>query len=439
MNVSQRAFVNRGGAAVRLIRMAWRLAKRRARAAVRLAWRHSSDGARGRNEHIKNELCCAAIHELRTPLTSIAGSLQLLLAGAGGELPSAATRLLSIAESNCQRLVRLINDILDVEKIESGTLPLQLAQVELRSLVRHAIEANRGFADQYGVRISLARDADSFLVEADEDRLIQVITNLLSNAIRFSPAGEEVTVGIERGDAVRIWVRDRGPGIPADFAGRIFEKFTQAEVVDGRHKGGSGLGLYIVRQIVSQHGGTVGFEPAAGGGAIFFVDLPAMAAPSQGAPFREQGAAPLSPADSEARAAAMGGARRPRILHVDDDGDLLQVVADSLHEDAAVVSVNSMAAARRAIEEEDFGLVILDLSLWHAFTGDLMPDLRRRDGRRIPVVVFSGSEANPTLAARVDACLTKSRDSIDQLVATVRGLLADGASLGQAPPEREVA
>jgi PAS domain S-box-containing protein len=229
---------------------------------------------RKRLERLKDEFVSTVSHELRTPLTSISGSLGLLIGGATGKLPEAAARLLAIAQANSQRLVRLVNDILDIEKMESNQIGFNFTRVEARALVEQAIEANRGFADGYGVRVRLDAASVAGEVHADADRLVQVVTNLLSNAIKFSPRDGEVVVAIEQRDhRVRISVRDHGAGIPAEFRPHMFEKFAQADATDARRKGGTGLGLSIVKQIVTRLGGSVGFENAPGGGTVFHVDL----------------------------------------------------------------------------------------------------------------------------------------------------------------------
>jgi len=231
---------------------------------------------RKRLERLKDEFVSTVSHELRTPLTSISGSLGLLTGNAAGILPDPMARLLAIAHTNSQRLVRLVNDILDIEKMEAGRVVFNFRRTDVRSVVEQAIDANRGFAEGYGVRIRL-EDACAAAVDvrADPDRLLQVVTNLLSNAIKFSPANNEVVVAIERGtDMVRLTVRDRGSGIPVDFKPLIFEKFAQADAKDARQKGGTGLGLSIVKQIVDRLSGEVGFADALGGGTIFHVHLP---------------------------------------------------------------------------------------------------------------------------------------------------------------------
>ena len=237
------------------------------------ALRHATE--RKRLERLKDEFVSTVSHELRTPLTSITGSLGLLMGNAAGNLSDPVRRLVAIAHTNSQRLVRLVNDILDIEKMEAGQVAFNFSRVEVRPLVAQAIEANRGFAEGYGVRVRL-EDADTAAdVRADPDRLLQVVTNLLSNAIKFSPADREVVVAVEKGpDMVRLTVRDHGPGIPLDFRPLIFEKFAQADAGDARQKGGTGLGLSIVKQIVDRLGGEVGFADAPAGGTIFHVQLP---------------------------------------------------------------------------------------------------------------------------------------------------------------------
>jgi PAS domain S-box-containing protein len=231
---------------------------------------------RKRMDRLKDEFVSTVSHELRTPMTSIAGSLGLLVGGAAGVLPEPATRLLDIAHSNCQRMVRLINDILDIQKLESGRVVFNLTRIEVRSLVEQTVEAMRGFAEGFDVRLRLDGSSVSAEVSADTDRLAQVVTNLLSNAIKFSPSGQEVVIAVvQRGDSVIISVRDHGQGIPDEFKQRIFEKFAQADGTDTRMKGGTGLGLSIVKQIVLRLGGQVTYGDGPDCGTIFSVELPA--------------------------------------------------------------------------------------------------------------------------------------------------------------------
>ena len=226
-------------------------------------------------ERLKDDFVSAVSHELRTPLTSISASLALLIGKAGGNLPEKVARLIGIAHTNSQRLVRLVNDILDIEKMDSGQAVFKFERVDVRLQVEQAIEANLGFAEAHNVRIQLEVDATACDARTDQDRFAQVVTNLLSNAIKYSSPDGEVVVAIENGnDAIRISVRDHGTGIPAEFKPRIFERFAQADSTNARQKGGTGLGLSIVKQIVDRLGGEVSFADALGGGTVFHVDLP---------------------------------------------------------------------------------------------------------------------------------------------------------------------
>ena len=234
---------------------------------------------RHRLDQLKNEFVSTVSHELRTPLTSIRGSLGLIVAGAAGTLPDKARSLLEIAHKNSERLVGLVNDILDIEKIESGRMEFRHDRLEAGSLVEQAVEANHAYAAQHEVEYRItARPGTPLPVQGDADRLIQVLTNLLSNAAKFSPAGSAVEVAVETvGRQARISVRDRGAGIPEEFRGRIFQRFAQADASDVRRKGGTGLGLSIAKAIVERHGGRIGFEPAEGGGTRFWFTLPLLA------------------------------------------------------------------------------------------------------------------------------------------------------------------
>jgi signal transduction histidine kinase len=214
-------------------------------------------------------------HELRTPLTSIHGSLGLVIRGIAGALTPETRQLLDVAYRNSQRLVRLVSDILDLQKIESGTMAFEMKPLELTGFLQHAVEANQAYAAQFGVRFVLERPTESLLVLADGDRLMQVLTNLLSNAAKFSPRGEAVVITASpAGGVARVSVVDRGPGIPAEFHDRIFNRFAQADSSTTRDKGGTGLGLSISKAIVERLGGSIGFESRRGQGTTFYFDLP---------------------------------------------------------------------------------------------------------------------------------------------------------------------
>ncbi len=231
--------------------------------------------ARQEIDRLKSEFITTVSHELRTPLTSIRGSLGLLAGGAAGEISHAAKTMVDIAYKNSERLTRLVNDILDIERIEGGKLAFQIAPLDLTRLVEQAIEANRGYGEQFGVTFVLTERLPDAHLRGDADRLNQVFTNLLSNAAKFSPAGGTVEVAVTRQDQLlRVSVTDRGQGVPAAFRARIFGKFAQADGSATRQNGGAGLGLSIAKAIVERHGGRIDYTSELDKGATFFVDLP---------------------------------------------------------------------------------------------------------------------------------------------------------------------
>ncbi|WP_220808498.1 ATP-binding response regulator [Noviherbaspirillum aridicola] len=224
---------------------------------------------------LKDEFVATVSHELRTPLTSIRGSLSLLSEGMAGELPEAARKLVGIAGNSCERLVRMINDLLDIERIESGKMEFDLRMQPLDAIVEQAVASMQGYSAQYRVEIKTVPVPAGLRVRADRDRLMQVLINLLSNAIKFSPAGAEVRLITQvNGQRVRMSVIDRGEGMPDEFRDRIFEKFSQADSGDSRRRGGTGLGLNICKRIVEEHGGRIDFESVYGEGSSFHVELP---------------------------------------------------------------------------------------------------------------------------------------------------------------------
>jgi PAS domain S-box-containing protein len=227
-------------------------------------------------ERLKSEFISTASHELRTPLTAIYASLDMLQSGMAGELPPDAMELLEVSHKSAQRLVRLVNDVLDVEKIESGGMSYQFVVQPLLPLVQQAIEATQTFADEYKVHIDLVAMPGRDLVTVDADRIVQVVVNLLSNAAKFSPAsGAAVMVCLApRDGVVRLSVTDTGPGIPLEFQDRVFQRFAQADSSDRRQRGGTGLGLNICKSILVAHHGTIDFVSFPGKGSEFYFDLP---------------------------------------------------------------------------------------------------------------------------------------------------------------------
>ena len=213
-------------------------------------------------DHAKDEFISTVSHELRTPLTSIRGALGLLSSGLAGQVDVKAQRLIQIASNNTDRLVRLINDILDLQRMDSGHT-LQVERVQASDAMNQAADSMRAMAETAGVHIEVAPEPRGAEVtfDGDPDRMQQVLCNLLSNAIKFSPQGAAVQMSCSvEGRDMLLRVEDRGRGVPEDKLGSIFDRFVQVEAADARQKGGSGLGLAICRAIVEQHGGSLWAE-----------------------------------------------------------------------------------------------------------------------------------------------------------------------------------
>ncbi|MDK9702231.1 MAG: PAS domain S-box protein [Sulfuritalea sp.] len=478
---------------------------------------------RKRLERMKSEFVSTVSHELRTPLTSIRGSLGLLAGGAAGVLPAQAQSLAQIASNNSERLVRLINDILDIERIESGRMNFSLRPVPLAGILQDVVAANQGFAAGHGASIVLQNALTDAKVLADPDRLNQVVTNLVSNAAKFSPQGGTVLVSVAthpRG--VRISVADSGQGIPDEFRARIFGKFSQADSSDARKVGGSGLGLSISKVIVERLGGEISFDSERGRGTAFHVDLPLwtdapiLAGAAGDAPcvliceddtdtariiaallesrglradlalsaeeaWQKLGAnryaamtldlklpgqdglsllrqirgeprtadLPVVVVSGRSRTEASGGevaaldvadwllkpidgdrlanaVRRvasadfqemPRVLHVEDDPDIVRVVAGMLAGVARALTAPTLADARRQLAQEaPPDLILLDIGLPDGCGLDLLPEAAARG---IPVVIFSAQEPDADTAGSVAAVLVKSKTDNAGLVAIV--------------------
>ena len=482
-------------------------------------------------ERVKNEFVSTVSHELRTPLTSISGALALMAKGTAGALPDKALSLVAIARSNCDRLVRLINDILDLERIEAGKLVFEFSGVPIKRLVERAIAENLDYAAKF--QVALQQDGDPIDAEVwgDEHRLLQVLTNLISNAVKFSPAGGTVSVSTSRADGtLHLAVTDRGRGIPDAFKPRVFQKFAQADATDSRQKGGTGLGLSIVKSIVERHGGRIGFESEWGVGSTFHVDLPEKRGRLTDVPAPEStdkrvliceddddvahilrlqladagyqsiraatadetmrlldagrfdamtldlalpdgdGIAMLRRIRSDPRHAAMPvivisawldekvedpmltgqvlgvvdwigkpvegdrlhlaldlarrRAGKPRVLHVEDDPDIVRLVEFALRDEADVVAAPTLVEARRLLTGGDIDLVILDVGLVDGNGLALLDDVKNVKGMRSPpTVLFSAQEIGLDRRDELVAVLVKSQSTIDQLAAVIRDQL----------------
>ena len=224
---------------------------------------------------MKNEFVSMVSHELRTPLTSIRGSLGLVSSGVLGELPAKASELINVADKNCVRLVNLINDILDLDKIKAGKMDFSLVNLEIMPIIDESVAFNEEYAKQYNVKYEISQRLDAACANVDKSRLIQVMTNLLSNAAKFSTKNETVNIFVTRQeDSILIEVKDKGIGIAEKNYHKIFENFSQVDSSNTRSKGGSGLGLQISRAIIHQMGGQIGFTSKENIGSTFYIKLP---------------------------------------------------------------------------------------------------------------------------------------------------------------------
>jgi PAS domain S-box-containing protein len=323
-------------------------------------------------DRLKDEFISTVSHELRTPLTSIRGALGLLSSGILGQVSDKAGNLLRIALTNSDRLVRLINDILDLERIQSGREPLAFRPVQLAETVRQAIDDMQPVAEAAGVQ--LIHDATKVEVAADPDRLLQVLTNLLSNAVKFSPANSTVSVMLRPGaDGVTVSVIDQGRGIPAEKLEAVFGRFQQVDASDSRQKGGSGLGLAICRTIVLQHSGRIWAERNPICGTTFRVFLPYQPPSSAAQP----AASPLVAGQGTVLLADAHGTTRPLIaLHLGSHG--YRVVETSTVD-------QTLAAAREGVQA-----ILVDTSLDGMNGWEILPLLRSLDpDGNTPVVLLS--------------------------------------------------
>ncbi|MBX6770498.1 MAG: response regulator [Chloroflexi bacterium] len=322
-------------------------------------------------ERMKDEFISVVSHELRTPLTSIRGALGLLASGLVGSLPERGQQMLAIAVKNTDRLVRLINDILDIERIESGKVVMQKQPCRLPDLFQQAVEAVQGSAERSGVRI-LTTPVEAW-VEADPDRIVQVLTNLLGNAIKFSPENGTVWLSAAReGGTVVIRVRDQGRGIPSEKLEVIFERFQQVDASDAREKGGAGLGLAICRSIIQQHGGRIWAESTPGQGSTFLFTLKAVPGENRSG---EEAPIPLTRS----------------VLVCDDDPIAVEVTREMLarHGYHVITAASGAEAIERARQDRP-DVILLDLLMPSPNGWDTMKRLKElAETREIPVVILS--------------------------------------------------
>lgn len=332
-----------------------------------------------RTDKMKNEFISTVSHELRTPLTSIRASLGLVSQGVVGDIPEEALQMLKIAGNNTERLLLLINDILDLQKIESGQMVFKFQNMALMPFLEQAVADNAGYGNEYGIKFVISKEINDTFVFADKDRLMQVMANLMSNAAKFSPEGEVVEISVARhsSDSVRISVTDHGSGIPVSFQSKLFDKFTQSDSTDTRQKGGTGLGLSISKIIIEKHGGLIDYVTHEGVGSTFYFELP------------EQ----IGELVDDETPRRLRGRHVPCVLIVEDDPDiaalLKRMLAEAGYNSEIAYDVNQ---ARQKLQKNKgrYKAITLDLILPDEGGMSLLEELHSESSvYNIPVVVVS--------------------------------------------------
>ena len=333
-------------------------------------------------DRMKDEFVSIVSHELRTPLTSIRGSVQLVLDEANSVPDPEHRKLLQIALNNCERLVRIINDILDVSKIESGNLTLRKKAVHVADLVRQSIDVVAGPARNANVTLDANVPANIRPVMVDPDRIVQALVNLLSNAVKFAPPGSTVTTTITGTEnVITIAVADQGEGIAPENLNRLFKKFQQVDSSSSRRKGGTGLGLAITKAIVEQHGGRIVVDSELHKGTRFSFTLPAATA---------EEAASIAPAAAKSDGSARMVARR--VLIVDDDDDFRDLMRIQLtNAGYTVLDARDAASAFQIARSTLPDVITVDLLMPGIDGWSFIDRLRQEPGlANIPIVVVSG-------------------------------------------------
>jgi len=383
---------------------------------------------------VKDEFISTVSHELRTPLTSIRGALGLLSSGMLGNVDARAQNLLRIASSNTERLIRLINDILDLERMDSGRAPLKLRRCSMQDLSREAVDTMTPMADGASVHLELKCLAprDSIYFDADPDRILQVLTNLLSNAIKFSPVNEKVSVQIDSDtNSVLLKVVDHGRGIPVDKLESVFDRFQQVESSDASKKGGTGLGLAICRSIIQQHGGAIWAQAnQSGTGTTLWVQLSRSARATDTAPSAT--AMPLERGEG-------------LVLVCDDDAGIRVVVAEQLRqhgydiveagsgEEVIAIAKEQAAKHRKNAHAPAISAILLDLYMPGLSGWETLQRLKEFPATAaIPVVILSviPSSERPALAGEAEGWVQKPFNE-NLLLAELGRVLRTKGSPGQ--------
>jgi PAS domain S-box-containing protein len=355
-------------------------------------------------EKIKNELVSMVSHELRTPLTSIHGSLTLLSAEIPGKQDSDALSLINIALNNSDRLIRLINNMLDMDKMESGKMHYQYSLTSAASVINEAIKSNLPYAQKFKIKlISLINILPEVVINIDQDKLLQAITNLISNAVKFSPEESSVTVITTRnGDKICIEIRDSGCGIPDEFQKNIFQRFSQADSSSSRKQQGSGLGLNISKKMIDVMGGSLYFKSSCDSGTSFFIELPIY-----NGSYVERAIVSSKPHYR---------INNKYILHIEDDRDLHSIIKSILQLEYNIDNARTVESARKMVQQKKYDLIILDVKLPDGESTELMDEINKLN---IPVIVLTAYDNLPIYSKFVEAILVKSKTPNSTIVSVI--------------------
>ncbi|POF29620.1 sensor histidine kinase [Roseibium marinum] len=357
-------------------------------------------------DRLRREFVSTVSHELRTPLTSIRGSLTLIDTLAPDDLPPKVFQLIGMARKNTERLIQLVNEILDFEKLRANKTKFEMKVLDLNSEIEKALELNQGYADDAGIQLDAELASNEILVSLESTKFQQIMSNLISNAVKFSNKGHTVTlrtmVSRRKG---RIEVVDKGVGIDENFRKHIFQAFSQADGSATRSEGGTGLGLNISKSFVEGMHGQIGFDSLVGSGTTFWVEFPLQVA-------NGLGGNPLpNPADTR----LLG-------LHLEDDNDFHTVLAAGLEPDLDLVHVRTVEEARRRLDEQEFDIVILDRLIEDGDGLDLIQFIPAPERTKILVVTAVDENVQHI---HVDATLIKAKTRPGEFAARVSELVEE--------------